>query len=115
MSRYSPKETKYKNKRMVMLNDLTYDMIFLNRHPDADEDFPWWPVGVLVLTDDLTLQYGEKIYDYKYLICIYQAIEPELVAWGMATNKIVDVSALRQVIIIHTNPFIGGVSPAIIF
>ena len=87
-----------------MLRDLGHDLLWLPKLPGQEEEAMWWPVGVLVFEEDLSHIFGDKIVQYRYLICIYQAIDPVLTAWGMSTTKLVDVSAQSKAIMLLPTP-----------
>ena len=94
--RYDTNEKKYGNKRLIDYKDIPDEPVEVRKSSDQQKQYGWWPVAILNFKNAV---FDETRYpdtaSFVYVICIYQLVQDELVAWGIRTSNQKDLKAYK--------------------
>ena len=91
LTRNSKKDSKYANKRVILYKDIPSYEVTVPRGEGQTEEYLWWPVVKLEFWPEAVTAQGQTIpKDMVYLVCVYQAMESKVVAWGMTVSQQID-------------------------
>ena len=86
--RYSTGEKKYVGKRVVEWKDVPDEPVYISDFDDERPDQCWWPVVILEFHEDIVKNVmGLRLDQNLYLICIYQVLDKEIVAWSIPCSQ----------------------------
>ena len=79
------KTSKYENRCMILWDDLPIRPTAF--HAPGDDHGGWWPV-VEVKLNETTYKELPHLLDFALVICVYQLMWEELVAWPIPVTKV---------------------------
>ena len=84
----------YLNKRGIPWSFIPEEEIEIPRATDQQKLYTWWPVAIMNIKP--RAMDHKDVQDYKYVICVYQAMWEKPVAWGMKISKMVNLPFIRD-------------------
>ena len=84
----------YLNKRAIPWAPVPAAEIEIPQATDRQKVYTWWPVAIMNIKP---VALGLKeLQDYRYVICVYQAMWGKPVAWGMKISKMVNLPFIKD-------------------
>ena len=79
----------YANKRAIPWCVIPEVEIELPRTTEQQRLYTWWPVAIMNMKPGALG--SNELLDYVYVICVYQAMMDQPVAWGIKISQMVDL------------------------
>ena len=107
-TRYDPREKKYRNRRCIpwrCVPEVDTEVPGGEEHKKA---YTWWPVAILRLKDEAALRL--QLANWMYIICVYQAMLDQPVAWGMPVTQLLHLPHFQDKLTFPIQIYNGAVS-----
>ena len=92
--RYDPSDKMYLNKRGIPSPFVPETDVFLPPATNQQKAYTWWPVAVMELKPRAMSH--RDVQDYKYAICVYQAMLEIPVAWGIKISQVLNLPLMKD-------------------
>ena len=92
--RYSTQEKKYRDKRLIMFDDIPWTAVQLQENKAALREYGWWPVGRLQFTTTKRQEHA-PLDENIWVICLYQAMQSPMIAWGLRRSNVISQEGFK--------------------
>ena len=84
----------YVNKRGIPWHFIPEADMGLPLFTGQQKVYTWWPVAIMNLKPEAAD--FQDLVDWKYVICVYQALLDKPVAWGMRISQLLNLPRLQD-------------------